>query len=143
MSKLEYLDNYKFDWEMLDVVIGGKSALDATHFFGKILDKEKIDLFLKGYGINSNDPISKAELFGNFQESIQFIKRYFLIEGNKENGVDLKIPNSILMVTNISELFDKALGPDKKSTEGLWAELVLKVMHTILHIDKEIGRAHV
>ena len=83
MSKPEYLNKYKFDWEMLDVVIGGKSALDAHHFFGAGFDSERIGLFLKGYGISGKDPISKAELFGNFQESIQFIKRYFLKDGNK------------------------------------------------------------
>ena len=137
MSKPEYLTKYKFDWEMLDVVIGGKSALDAEHFFGNGIDKNGVDLFLRGYGINGKDPISKAELFGNFQESVQFIKRYFLIEGNKENGLDFKIPNSILMVTDVNELFEKAT-QDINVLDREWAEIVLKVMHTILHIDKDL-----
>ena len=76
---------------MLDVVIGGSLHLMHT-IFGAGFDAERIGLFLKGYGISGKDPISKAgELFGNFQESIQFIKRYFLKEGNKDDGLDLKI----------------------------------------------------
>ena len=77
MSNPEYLNRYKFDWEMLDVIVGGKSALDAEHFFGENFDSDRINFFLKGYGVNGKDPISKAELFGNFQESIQFIKVLF------------------------------------------------------------------
>ena len=137
MIKPDYLSKYKFDWEMLDVVVGGKSALDAEHFFGEHIDRDRIDFFLKGYGVNSKDPISKAGTFGNFQESIQFIKRYFLKEGNKDDGIDLKIPNSILMVTDVGELFDK-ISNDPGDIESSWAEIVLKVMHTILHIDKDL-----
>ena len=70
MSKSEYLNKYKFDWEMLDVVVGGKSALDANHFFGAGFNAENINPFLKGYGISGSDPISRAELFGNFQDLI-------------------------------------------------------------------------
>ena len=138
MNKPKYLDKYKFDWEMLNVVIGGKSALDAHHFFGSDFNSGSIDLFLNGYGINEKDPISKAELFGNFQESIQFIKRYFLKDGNKEDGLDLKIPNSVLMITDIGELFRKVVDNDAKNFENYWAEVILKVMHTILHIDKDL-----
>lgn len=138
MSKPDYLNKYKFDWEMLDVVIGGKSALDAHHFFGAGFNSDSIDLFLKGYGISASDPISKAELFGNFQESLQFIKRYFLKDGNKDDGLDLKIPNSILMITDVGELFQKVIDEKDNELEAYWAELVLKVMHTILHIDKDL-----
>ena len=137
MSKPDYFDKYRFDWEMLDVVIGGKSALDANHFFGADFNPDSVERFLRGYGVSSNEPISKAELFGNFQESIQFIKRYFLSDGNKEDGLNLKVPNSILMVTGVEELFQKVIESDVEK-EALWAEVVLKVMHTILHIDKDL-----
>ena len=101
-------------------------------------DNEQVSDFLKGYGFDTSDPIVSAELFGNFQEAVQFIKRYFIIEGNSE-GLDLKIPNAIFMVTDIAELFLMATGNSEVSTEEkLWAEIVLKVMHTILHADKDL-----
>lgn len=120
------------------MVIGGKSALDTKFFMGSpILTKEQVNGFLKGYGLDPSDPVSRAELFGNFQESLQFIRRYFLKEGNSD-GVDLKIPNSLYMVTDVSDLFLMTSSKEHSLEEKLWAEIILKVMHTILHVDKDL-----
>lgn len=139
MERPSYLSKYLFDWESLEVVIGGRSALDSKYFIGPMTDSEMVQNFLAGYGLGANDPVAQAELFGNFQEAIQFIRRYFLAEGSGE-GLDIKIPNSIIMITDISDLFLTATG-NKEGTnheETLWAEIVLKVMHTILHVDKDL-----
>lgn len=127
-----------FDWEMLDVVVGGKSALDTKNFLGSMSTIEQVNQFLKGYGLDPNDHVTKAELFGNFQEAIQFIKRYFLKDGNPD-GLDLRLPNSLLMISEISQLFLLAADdtPHKKE-DKLWAEVILKVMHTIMHADKDL-----
>lgn len=138
MERPSYLSKYMFEWDLFDVVIGGRSALDSRFFIGPMVDKEQVDDFLKGYGFDHKDPVVRAELFGNFQEAVQFIKRYFLKEGNPD-GVDLKIPNSIFMITDVAELFLMATGnTDASKEEQLWAEIVLKVMHTILHADKDL-----
>ncbi len=136
MERPSYLSKYLFDWESLDVVVGGRSALDSKYFIGSMTDSEMVQNFLTGYGLGANDPVAHAELFGNFQEAIQFIRRYFLAEESE----DVKIPNSIIMITDISDLFLTATG-NKEGTnheETLWAEIVLKVMHTILHVDKDL-----
>ncbi|MGZ3808554.1 MAG: TIGR04552 family protein, partial [Bacteriovorax sp.] len=127
-----------FDWEILDVVVGGKSALDTKNFLGPMSSIEQVNQFLKGYGLDPNDHVAKAELFGNFQEAVQFIKRYFLKEGNPD-GLDLRLPNSLLMISDISQLFLMATEdtPQKKE-DKLWAEAILKVMHTIMHADKDL-----
>ena len=127
-----------FDWEMLDVVVGGKSALDTKNFLGPMSNIEQVNQFLIGYGLDPSDHVTKAELFGNFQEALQFIKRYFLIEGNPD-GLDLKLPNSLLMISDISQLFLMATddGPTKRE-DKLWAEIILKIMHTIMHADKDL-----
>ncbi len=127
-----------FDWEAFDVVIGGRSALDTKNFLGAMSSNEQVNQFLKGYGLDPNDPVTKAELFGNYHEAIQFIKRYFLAEGNPE-GLDYKMPNSLLMISDINQLFlmatdDSSSGKEEK----LWAEIILKVMHTIVHADKDL-----
>lgn len=138
MERPSYLQKYMFDWEMLDVVVGGKSALDTKNFLGTMSSIEQVNQFLKGYGLDPNDHVTKAELFGNFQEAIQFIKRYFLKEGNPD-GLELKLPNSLLMIADISQLFLMAADdtPQKKE-DKLWAEIILKVMHTIMHTDKDL-----
>ncbi len=139
MDRPTYLSKYLFDWELLDVVIGGKSALDSKFFVGQMYDIEQVNQFLKGYGLDASDPVSRAELFGNFQEALQFIKRYFLKEGNSE-GLDISIPNSIYMITDITDLFLMATGNKEGANveDTLWAEVILKVIHTILHTDKDL-----
>jgi uncharacterized protein (TIGR04562 family) len=135
-----YLDEYTFNWEALDVVCSGKSSLDAKNYLTELYDKNQVTNFLAGYGFNITDPVENAELFGIFQEALQFIKRYFLIEGNPE-GLDLKVPNYLYSISNISELFLSATGNSNfklKTEESLWAGVILKVMHTILHADKDL-----
>ncbi|MDO9183272.1 MAG: TIGR04552 family protein, partial [Bacteriovorax sp.] len=66
------------------------------------------------------------------------IKRYFLKEGNPD-GLDLKLPNSLLMISDISQLFLMATDDNiQKKEDKLWAEIILKVMHTIVHADKDL-----
>ncbi len=138
MERPSYLQKYMFDWEMLDVVVGGKSALDTKNFLGPMSSMDQVNQFLKGYGLDPSDHVTKAELFGNFQEAMQFIKRYFLKEGNPD-GLDLKLPNSLLMISDIGQLFLMATDDTpQKREDKLWAEIILKVMHTIMHTDKDL-----
>lgn len=135
-----YLADYAFNWETFDVVCSGKSSLDATNYLTELYEKQQVTDFLNGYGFNITDPVESAELFGIFQEALQFIKRYFLIEGNPD-GLEMKVPNYLYTITNISDLFLAATGHLTQrisKEESLWAGVVLKVMHTILHTDKDL-----
>lgn len=139
MKRPEYLRNYMFDWDLLDVVLGGKSSIDSKYFIDSIVNEEEVNDFLIGYGFNPDDLVQKAELYGNFQEAMDFIKRYFL-KGDDDFGLDLEIPSALYMITDISELFLLAGGKGKSSDVELrlWADVILKVMHTILHVDKDL-----
>lgn len=138
-----YLKKYLFDWELLSSALEGKSAIDFRNFIHSFQDKDQVHHFLKGYGLDPKSPVSMAELFGVYQESLQFIRRYFLKEGNQD-GYDYKIPNSLYMITDISDLFLLAARKENEREEEirLWAELVLKVMHTILHTDKDLRASY-
>ncbi len=139
MKRPLYLNKYLFDWETLDVVLGGKSALDAKSFVGPLHEEAQIEEFLSAYGYNQSDPILKAETFGTFQEAVQFIKRYFLNEGNP-GGLKLEIPAALLKITEVKDLFQMATPSlkDYSYEQALWAQIILKVMHTILHADKDL-----
>ncbi len=138
MDTRNYLENYIFDWGIFDVVLGGVSTLDSNFVFAKLNNPEEVTRFLKGYGLDPSDPVSQAELFGHFQEAMQFIRRYFLKEGT-EDGLDFHIPNSLYMITDVRDLFLMASGNAEAAEEDrLWAEIILKVMHTILHVDKDL-----
>lgn len=139
MERPEYLSNYLFNWDVFDIMLNAKSVLDSKVFVGNDLNKESAHRFMQGYGIDPIDPVSRAELFGTFQEALQFIMRYFLKDGNPE-GLDYKIPASLYMITDITDLFILASVKtgEPETEERIWAEIVLKVMHTLLHIDKDL-----
>ena len=135
-----YLEPYLFNWETLHVVCSGKSSLDAKNYLTEMWGGDQVHDFLDGYGFDLKNPVESAELFGNFHEALQFIKRYFLREGNPE-GLEISVPHFLYTITNISELFLIATGDtaQKYSKEdALWAGVILKVMHTILHADKDL-----
>lgn len=136
----DYLNPYQFNWETLHVVCSGKSSLDAKNYLTEMWGDDQVYDFLVGYGFDLKNPVENAELFGNFQEALQFIKRYFLKEGNPE-GLDLAVPSFLYTLTDISELFLIATGHTQNRhtvEEALWAGVILKVMHTILHADKDL-----
>lgn len=140
MNRPEYLDSYNFNWESLDIIASGTSSLDASNYLTNIKSKEETYKFLNGYGYDLSDPIQNAEMFGNFQEAIQFIKNYFLKEGNPD-GLNLEVPNIFYSLTDISELMLILTGHSELNftqEDSLWAGIILKVMHTILHLDKDL-----
>lgn len=138
MEKIEktYLQHYLFDWEAFDVLLGGRSVLDGNFYSKTFFSREAIESFLEGYGYNLNNPIQRAELFGHYQEAIEFIRRYFLKEGNSE-GLDYKVPARLQQVTGIVDLFQLVASTEKK-VELLWGSIILKVMHIVLHADKDL-----
>ncbi len=133
MKSSDTLQPLNFD--ALDVILENKSAIDSKSFLTEFNNESDVFDFLKGYGINLDDPIESSELYGQFQEAMLFVRRNFLKEGNDE-GLDLKIPNEIISITNVAELFK--LSSTDKSELGIWAGIILKVVHTLIHIDKDL-----
>ncbi len=138
---------YDFRWEVLDIIISGRSSIDSQQGF-TLQGMDDADRFLRSYGYNLENPIEKAEAFGNFHEALNFIRRYFLQPENAE-GIKVDIPRKILELTDIRELFLMAslCYPNQQSdTQGTllrnWACSILKVMHTIAHMDQDIRAPH-
>lgn len=140
-SRPDYLQDYAFNWETFDMVCSGKSSLEGKNYLAGLTSKADVANFLNGYGFDISDPVENAEIFGIFQEAIQFIKRYFLREGNAE-GLDFRLPNFLFSITNVTDLFlaanGRSAGFKVNTEEAIWASVVLKVMHTILHADKDL-----
>ncbi len=144
----DFLQRYTFDWDALEIVIGGKSAIDSKAGL-PIRSQEDIFKFSDCYGYDLENPIEKAELFGNFQESISFIKRYFLKPDNPD-GLSVEFPRKILEITDIQQLL--AMAPSMlqlnqhrsqaQTYQSIWACAVLKIMHTISHLDKDLRTSY-
>jgi uncharacterized protein (TIGR04562 family) len=138
---------YDFKWEVLDIIISGRSSIDSTHGF-QIQNLEDADRFVRSYGYDLENPIERAEAFGNFHESVNFIRKYFLQPENVD-GLKLEIPRKIVELTDIRELFLMAsmtYANQTADTQGVllrnWACSILKVMHTVAHIDQDLRSSY-
>lgn len=139
MSEQSY-DSYKLSWEVLNVFLEGASPLEINSFMGQLKSDDQVAPFMAGYGFDLDNPIHSAELFGTYQESLQFIKRFFLKEGNPD-GLDLQVPQELSMVTEVNQVLliaTKVQTEPAKIELALWAGIVMKVMHTFLHADKDL-----
>lgn len=142
-SKAQALRNkYEFRWEVLDVIIGGKSSIDSPGGF-RVATLDDADRFIESYGFRISDPIENAELLGNYREALNFIRKHFLQPENPQ-GLKIEIPRKILELADVRELFlmsDFQYPGQTEDTQGQllrnWACSLLKVMHTIAHIDKD------
>ena len=143
-----FIANYDFGADTLEVIVGGRSSLDALEGFSVDSAEDALS-FLKSYGFDPDNPIENAELLGNYHESLNFIRRYFLVGEHGETL--LEVPRVILELTRVTDLFlminagREAAGAAANSsarTLGLWACSVLKVMHTISHIDRDLRAPH-
>ncbi len=132
-----------FRWDVLDVIIGGKSSLDSSEGFS-VSNYEDADRFLLSYGFDLQSPIEAAEAFGHFHEALNFIRKFFIAPENPD-GLKLEVPRKILELTNVRDLFLAAsysLPGQQRDSQGTyirnWSCSILKVMHTIAHIDQDI-----
>jgi uncharacterized protein (TIGR04562 family) len=109
---------------------------------------EEVERFISGYGFNLENPIEKAEATGNFQEALSFIRKYFLQPENPE-GLSLEVPRRIAEISDVRELFLFAslrYPGQMNDAAGLalqnWACALLKIMHTIAHIDQDLRSSY-
>lgn len=136
-------NKYDFRWDVLDVIISGKSSIDSLHGF-QIQSVEEADRFIQSYGYDLDNPIERAEIMGNFHEALNFVRKHFLQPENP-NGLRLEIPRRVVELGDIRELFLMASFAYPGQSDDLagqqlrkWACTLLKVMHTIAHIDKDL-----
>ena len=138
MNKLE--QKWTIGERVLDVLISGTSFLDSKDgFLGSFRNTESAEQFLEAYGFDLQDPIERAELHGTLQEALRFIRTYFLKPQNP-NGLALDIPKKFFDINDVTELLLLA-GSAQQNELRRWACAVLKVVHTISHIDRDM-RTH-
>ena len=143
---MDFNKRYDIRWETLDIIVRGKSAIDASTGF-QLRSLDEVDRFVGSYGYDLSNPIENAELFGNFHESLSFIRKNFLHPDNPD-GLRVEVPRKIIELVDVRELFLMASfsqpGQNRDPAGTLMCNFacsILKVMHTIAHIDKDI-RTH-
>ena len=76
-------NKYEFSWEVLDVIISGRSSIDSPTGF-QIQNADEAVRFVESYGYDPIDPIQAAEIQGNYHEALNFVRKYFLQPENPE-----------------------------------------------------------
>ncbi len=136
-----YLDSLFLGRDVMELMLRGKSMIDARRGI-PLPDREAAGRFLSAYGYSSDNPVEWAELQGNYQESLRFIKKYFLKPENPE-GAALEIPKLFYEMADLRDLFMYAGDKAVENTDRMrWACAILRVMHTVSHIDKDLRQEY-
>jgi uncharacterized protein (TIGR04562 family) len=128
------LRKYDFNWDLVDVTIGGKSSIDLQHLSINSLDNATKFLDLYGYDISNSEV--KLELKNIFDEAIKFIEEV-LIPDPFTKKTYLKIPDEIKNEKDIRNLI--LISSNRCNDMQLWSCAILRVMHTIAHINNDIS----
>jgi uncharacterized protein (TIGR04562 family) len=127
-------EKYSFDWDLMDVIIGGKSSIDLARL--NIPDLAVADSFLKIYGYDISKENIRQEINIIFNEAISFIED-ILIPDPFTKEINLHIPDEIREETDIRNLL--LMASNHLNKLQLWACAILRVMHTIAHLNNDIS----
>ena len=142
-------NKYEFSWEVLDVIISGRSSIDSPTGF-QIQNCRRSEPLHRELRLRSRrSDREAAEILGNYHEALNFVRKYFLQPENPE-GLKLEIPRKILELTDVRDLLLMASWQASRVRAPIrrdrcckhWACSLLKVMHTIAHIDKDLRSPH-
>lgn len=130
----DLVDKYSFDWELLEVIIGGKSSIDLTKI--PIKTFQDADIFIKTYGYDLSKEHVKVEAKAIFDEAISFIEN-MLIPNPETKEINLTIPTEIKSEADPRKLI--LIAGDLENPNQRWACAVLRMMHTISHVNNDIS----
>ena len=134
---LQYVEVLRMGRDISEVILQGKSALDSRTGL-PLPTPDLAQDFLFAYGYDLTQPIESAEVQGNYRESLRFIHKYFLKPENPD-GAALEIPKVFHEIHDIRQLLIIASNKSVEQTNNQrWACAILRVMHTIAHLEKDL-----
>ena len=116
----------------MDVLIGGKSSIDLTEL--NIQSVAEASNFLRNYGYDPETPADRHLIHSVQVEAVTFIEQQLLLPREWQRGI--RPPDEILNCDDPCKLLLWASAKD--SEDGWlrhWACAVLRVMHTIAHLE--------
>ncbi len=121
-------------WDMIEAMLSGKSSIDLNGV--PFRSREDAEQFLIHYGFDWQVESDRAELVGLFDEAVRFIHEVILAKEVEELPATLKkIPTRLTTEVNQDILSLMMIAADKTHPEQPWACALLKVMHTLAHIQ--------
>ncbi len=131
MDKDFLLKKWDFRWPLMDVLIGGTSSIDMDTLW--VRDAADAAIFIKSYGYDLDDPLEAQKMDRLFVEALFFIQSQLMpkqwLDGNRP-------PADLLICADMRQLLLWASNDEVAlKNHQMWACAILKVMHTISHID--------
>ena len=127
------LEKWRLNWDLVDVLIGGKSPIDMASL--DIKDRNDAVKFLHSYGYSSESDVDRKLIHAGIVEALSFIQTVLM---PKEWAKGKVAPEEILRCTDVIDLLVYASVVPSTPRErliGYWACAVLRLMHTIGHIQ--------
>jgi len=127
----------KFPYELFNVVFSRKSFIDINRL--NVHDEATALSYMKNYGYDITDPLMKQKVVIILQESKNFIQNY-LLEDPEGHDPALAVPPEVLFNDNILDLLIMASEKEKTLLQT-WACAVLRVAHTITHVENDLAKS--
>ncbi|HQI03862.1 MAG TPA: TIGR04552 family protein [bacterium] len=127
----------KFPYELFNVVFSRKSFIDINRL--NVHDEQTALSYMKNYGYDITDPLMKQKVVMILQESKNFIQNY-LLEDPEGHDPALAVPPEVLFNDNILDLLIMASEKEKTLLQT-WACAVLRVAHTITHVENDLAKS--
>lgn len=130
-KKRSLLDKWSFAWPVMNVLIGGRSSIDLPEI--QMSSRDEASRFLKSYGYDPDRTHDARLIHATIVESLGFIERNLMPKEWKQGVVP---PPQVMSCTDARDLLIWACdrSPDA-SLKRMWSCALLRVMHTIAHIE--------
>ncbi|MCB9229905.1 MAG: TIGR04552 family protein [Deltaproteobacteria bacterium] len=137
LNNQRLINQWSFPWPIMDVLIGGRSSIDLE----KLILKNENDAknFLRSYGYDPDAPNDLQKLHEIFIESINFIQTQLIPreweKGKKPPKEFLECENPAWLLLWASGIYNHTNDLSRSESLQAWSCAVLRVMHTIAHLD--------
>jgi uncharacterized protein (TIGR04562 family) len=125
------LDKWSFYWPIMNVLIGGRSSIDLPEI--NMRTHEEAHRFIRSYGYDPDRVHDARLIHATIIEALGFIERNLMPKEWKQGVMP---PLEIIACQDVRDLLVWASDRSAEQHQRrIWACAVLRVMHTIAHIE--------
>jgi len=132
-EKAALFHRWEFPWHVIQVLTGKSSTIDLKKL--PVDDWKDADAFTLAYGFDVHSSKDQRLVHAIFIEAIFFIQKYLMPTEWKQG---IRPPQEILLCVDVQQLLlwasKRGRDPGSRLCQA-WSCAILRVMHTIVHID--------
>jgi uncharacterized protein (TIGR04562 family) len=130
-NRAKIAEDWSFSWPIMNVLIGGRSSIDLPEI--QILNMDEATAFIKSYGYDPDKTHDARLMHATICEALGFIERWLM---PKEWKAGVQPPAEVLTCHDPRNLLLWACDRDPQQNQRrIWSCAILRVMHTIAHIE--------